>query len=50
MTQTPPYWAPNAVATKQGWVDPNTGELLMAIEGLEVTEVKQEEQAPQATE
>jgi hypothetical protein len=30
----PPAWAPNAVATKQGWTDPVTGELLIAIEGL----------------
>lgn len=44
--QTPPAWAPNAIATDKGWVDPNTGEVLLAIDGLEVTaqeEVPQEE-------
>lgn len=35
--QQPPGWAPKAIATPQGWVDPITGELLMAIEGLKVT-------------
>lgn len=30
----PPAWAPNAVATEQGWTDPVSGELLIAIEGL----------------
>jgi len=51
MAQTAPYWAPDAVATKQGWVDPKTGELLMAIEGLEVTEVvPTQEEVPPATE
>jgi hypothetical protein len=38
----PPVWAPNAVPTKLGWADPVTGELLLAVEGLEV-----EEQAPE---
>ena len=27
----PPIWRPNAIATKQGWVDPVTGEILVAI-------------------
>lgn len=31
---TPPKWAPNAVATEQGWVDPKTGELLISLRGL----------------
>jgi len=30
----PPVWAPNAVATELGWTDPDSGELLLAIEGL----------------
>lgn len=30
----PPVWAPNAVATEKGWVDPDSGELLLAIDGL----------------
>lgn len=38
--QTPPAWAPNAIATDKGWVDPNTGEVLLAIDGLEVTVVE----------
>lgn len=52
MAQTAPYWAPNAIATKQGWVDPKTGELLMAIEGLTVTETSEPaaEEVPPATE
>jgi hypothetical protein len=28
---TPPSYAPNAVATPAGWVDPVTGELLVAV-------------------
>lgn len=31
---TPPTWAPNAVATKKGWENPTTGEVLVAIRGL----------------
>lgn len=31
---TPPTWAPNALATESGWVDATTGELLVAIGGL----------------
>jgi len=31
---TPPTWAKNAVATKSGWTDPDTGELLVAAKGL----------------
>ena len=27
----PPIWRPNAIKTKQGWVDPVTGEILVAI-------------------
>lgn len=48
--QTPPLWAPDAIATDKGWVDPNTGEVLLAIEGLEVTvqEEIQEEETPAA--
>jgi len=30
----PPHWAPNAVATPAGWVDPDTNELLITIDGL----------------
>lgn len=52
MSQTAPYWAPNAIATTQGWVDPKTGELLMAITGLTVTETSEPtpEEVPPATE
>lgn len=51
MAQTAPHWAPNAIATTKGWVDPNTGELLMAIDGLTVTEeVITEEESPEVTE
>lgn len=48
--QTPPAWAPNAIATDKGWVDPTTGEVLLAIEGLEVTvqEDTSEEETPAA--
>ena len=42
MEQQPPNWAPNAIATTQGWVDPTTGELLMAIEGLTPTVISNE--------
>jgi hypothetical protein len=34
MAATPPVWAPNAKATDKGWVDPKSGELLLAVEGL----------------
>lgn len=30
----PPKYVPNAIATKEGWVDPATGELLVAIGSL----------------
>ena len=30
----PPSWAPNAVATPSGWVDPETNDLLITIDGL----------------
>ena len=29
-----PRWAPNAVATDKGWVDPETGELLVSLKNL----------------
>jgi hypothetical protein len=48
MAQEAPHWAPNAVATSLGWTDATSGELLMAVEGLEVTPV--EEEAAPATE
>ena len=32
--QSPPTWAPNAVPTPEGWVDPKTGELLVSKKGL----------------
>lgn len=34
MASAPPVWAPNAVATDKGWVDPKSGELLLAVAGL----------------
>lgn len=30
----PPKWAPSAIATDQGWVNPKTGELLISLKGL----------------
>lgn len=30
----PPSWAPNAIPTVYGWASPDTGELLVAIRGL----------------
>lgn len=30
----PPVWAPNAVATDRGWINPNTGEVLISYRGL----------------
>ncbi len=42
MAQEAPHWSPNAVATSLGWTDPTTGELLMAVDGLEVTPVEEE--------
>lgn len=38
--QTAPHWAPNAIATEQGWVDPDSGELLIAVEGLKIKKTK----------
>jgi hypothetical protein len=32
--QSPPNWAPNAIPTVHGWVDPKTGELLVSKKGL----------------
>lgn len=32
--KNPPRWAPNAIATAKGWVDPKTGELLVSVKGL----------------
>jgi len=32
----PPDWSPDAIATSAGWVDPVTGELIVAIRGLNV--------------
>ena len=34
---TPPVWAPEAVATPAGWADPDTGELLVTIVNLSTT-------------
>lgn len=42
MSQQAPNWAPDAIATTQGWVDPKTGELLMAITGLTPTVISNE--------
>jgi hypothetical protein len=38
MAQTAPHWAPNSIPTELGWVDAKTGELLMAIAGLDVSQ------------
>lgn len=34
MNISPPNWAKNAIPTKQGWVNPKTGELLVSKRGL----------------
>ena len=34
MKLLPPNWAPKAIATNQGWVDPKTNELLVSYRGL----------------
>jgi len=33
-TKNPPSWATDAIATEAGWTDKNTGELLVAMRGL----------------
>ena len=38
----PPSWCPEAVATSRGWCHPKTGELLVAIRGLEIKAAKVE--------
>ena len=48
--KNPPKFAPNAVATERGWVDPKTGELLVAIKGLEVKPAKKAKAAPKKKE
>lgn len=35
MTYKPPLYCPNAIATDTGWVNPKTGELLVAIRHLD---------------
>jgi hypothetical protein len=34
LMRTKPHWCPSAIATNQGWVNPKSGELLVAIGGL----------------
>lgn len=34
--QQPPSWAPDAVASPEGWRDPVSNELLIAITGMDV--------------
>lgn len=38
---SPPNWAPFAVPTDKGWVNPNTGELLISYRGLKTQIDKQ---------
>jgi hypothetical protein len=33
-TTKPPVWSPNAIQNKDGWIDPETGEILVAIRGV----------------
>lgn len=40
MTYKPPSYCPNAIATDTGWVNPKTGELLVAIRHLD-TKIKE---------
>jgi len=48
MAQTAPHWAPDAIPTEMGWTDAKTGELLMAVTGLDTTQqpVQPEEDTP----
>jgi hypothetical protein len=41
MAQTAPHWAPDAIPTEMGWVDAKTGELLMAVSGLDTGQANQ---------
>jgi hypothetical protein len=53
MAQTAPHWAPKSIPTEMGWVDPKTGELLVAVKGLKIPKTKTtvvEEEVPPATE
>jgi hypothetical protein len=50
MAQEAPHWAPNAVATSLGWTDATSGELLIAVEGLEVAPAVIVEEAAPVTE
>jgi len=45
--KTAPTWAPDAVASPQGWRHPKTGELLVSYKGLDtiVEEPKKEKKA-----
>jgi len=36
---TPPSYAPDAVATTRGWVDAKTGELLVSVKNLKIKPV-----------
>ena len=45
--ETPPTWAPNAVATEKGWEDPQTGEVLVAVKGLSKSGKKPEPKKPE---
>lgn len=45
----PPKWAPNAIATPRGWVDPKTGELLVSVKGLKIEEPKVEKKKKKTT-
>ena len=38
--QQAPHWCPNAKATKLGWEDPVTGELLVSDSSLEIAKPK----------
>ena len=38
--ESPPSWCPDAKPTKNGWVDKETGELLVCIKGLKITKEK----------
>jgi len=36
ISQSPPLWCPTAIPTSKGWVDPKTGEVLVARKDLSV--------------
>jgi len=44
-TKYPPPWASDAIATKSGWKDKNTGEILVAVKNLDVDKLNKKKVA-----